>query len=240
MPNGIGLAGTIISDLSDHFINFIEIIHNFNTTKKIETVTKRAITNDNVDRFKLALQQLRWETVPNKQTVDEAFDEFSNIFNDLYNINFPTMHFQFNKNIHKINDFITTGLLISRQTKAKLHKIAVTNRLPEDILKFKQYRNVFNLIRTSKKLYFEQNLFKNKGNPRKTWELLKEATNLIKSNNKIEKIKVNVLTDNPTDMANAFNEFFSSIGTDISNSLPHTNTDPLSYISTNDDLNLHT
>jgi hypothetical protein len=135
---------------------------------------------------------------------------------------------------------MTTGLLISRQTKAKLHKIAVTNRLPEDILKFKQYRNVFNsLIRTSKKLYFEQNLCKNKGNSRKTWELLKEATNLTKSNNKIEKIKVNdVPTDNPTDMANAFNEFFSSIGTDISNSVPHTNTDPLSYIDTNDDLNL--
>jgi hypothetical protein len=116
-PNGIGLSGTIVGDLSDHFINFTEIIHNFNTTKKIETVTKRAITNENVDRFKMALQQLRWETVLNKQTVDEAFDEFSNIFNDLYNINFPTMHFKFNKNIHKINDFMTTGLLISRQTK---------------------------------------------------------------------------------------------------------------------------
>jgi hypothetical protein len=53
-------------------------------------------------------------------------------------------------------------------------------------------------------------------NPKRTWELLKEATNLLKNNCKIEKIKVNnVVTDNPIEMANAFNEFFASIGTEI-------------------------
>jgi hypothetical protein len=39
-------------------------------------------------------------------------------------------------------------------------------------------------------------------------------------------------------MANAFNEFFTSIGTDISNSIPHTNVDPLSYKTSEDDLTL--
>ncbi len=39
-------------------------------------------------------------------------------------------------------------------------------------------------------------------------------------------------------MANAFNEFFSSIGTDISNSIPTTNTDPLSYMENDENVTL--
>ncbi len=111
----------------------------------------------------------------------------------------------------------------------QLQKIAANSRNPDDIFNFKRYRNVFNgLIRASKQLYFEQNLQNSKRNPQKTWELLKEATNLTKCNSKIEKIKSNnMVTDDPTEMANAFNEFFSSIGTDISNSIPPTNATPL-------------
>jgi hypothetical protein len=86
-------------------------------------------------------------------------------------------------------------------------------------------------------MYFEQNLHTYKRNPKKTWDLLKEATNLTKNACKIDKLKINGQTsDNPAEMANAFNEFFSSIGTEISNSIPATNVNPSSYIS--DDENL--
>ncbi len=133
-------------------------------------------------------------------TVDEAFDEFSNIFSNLYELNFPLIKHKFNKNVHKINNFMTAGLLISRLQKIKLQKIAANSRLPADTLKFKQYMNLFNsLVKASKKLYFEQNLHNNKGNPKRTWELLKEATNLVKPNCNIEKIRTNnTTTDNPT------------------------------------------
>jgi hypothetical protein len=114
---------------------------------------------------------------------------------------------------------MTNGLLISRSNKLKLQKLAVNSRLPIDINKFRQYRNIFNgLVRASKKMYFEQNLHIYKRNPKKTWDLLKEATNLTKNACKIDKLKINGQTsDNPAEMANAFNEFFSSIGTEISN-----------------------
>jgi hypothetical protein len=114
-----------------------------------------------VDRFGVVLRPLWWDSVIKKQMVDDAFEDFSSLF-------------------------------ISRQNKIKLQKIAITSRLPNDITKVKQYRNVLNsLIRVSKNLYFEQNLFNSKKNPRITWELLKEATNLVKFNSKIEKIKIN-------------------------------------------------
>jgi hypothetical protein len=62
---------------------------------------------------------------------------------------------------------MSAGLLISRQNKIKLHKIAVTSRNPDDILKSKQYRNLLNvLIRASKKLYFNKTSIIVKGTPK--------------------------------------------------------------------------
>jgi hypothetical protein len=237
-PESLGTTGTIIADLSDHYVNFTEIPIPQCKAKKRNIVVKQHFTIENIERFKTGLRPLRWETVTNSNTVDDAFDEFSKIFTDLYELNFPLVRSKFNKNIHKQNNFMTNGLLISRKNKIKLHKNVALYKQPNDIIKFNQYRNIYNtLIRASKKLYFEQNLFINKCNPKKTWDLLKEATNLTKGKSTIDRIKVNnVPTDNPMDMAYAFNEFFSSIGTDISNTIPATNKNPISYLDQHDDI----
>ncbi len=44
--------------------------------------------------------------------------------------------------------------------------------------------------------------------------------------------------DDPTQMADAFNKFFSSIGSNIANSIPPTEVDPLSYITPHNYSNL--
>ncbi len=73
-----------------------------------------------------------------------------------------------NKNVHKINDYLTSGLLISRKTKILLHKKAASERTIEANQKYRTYRNLFNtLVRKSKKMYFETNLNSNKKNPKK-------------------------------------------------------------------------
>jgi hypothetical protein len=73
----------------------------------VDYTQKRQFTHENIDRFKSALRPLRWESVLGKNTVDEAFDEFSSIFTDLYEMCFPIVHFKFNKNAHKQNKFMT-------------------------------------------------------------------------------------------------------------------------------------
>ena len=82
---------------------------------------------------------------------------------------------------------MTKGLLISRMTKNNLYKSAVKLRTNEAWIKFKSYRNIYNsVLRNSKKIYFSSNLEKNQKNPKKTWDLLKEAANISKSHEKIE------------------------------------------------------
>ena len=160
-------SGTIVSDLSDHFVNFIKLP---TTKQKIKTKPsfRRNFSQINVNNFKDSLSNLSWAETLSKNDVNLAFDSFWNDFNALYDLNFPLTKFKFNKNVHKINDYLTSGLLISRKTKILLHKKAASERTIEANQKYRTYRNLFNtLVRKSKKMYFETNLNSNKKNPKK-------------------------------------------------------------------------
>ncbi len=77
-------------------------------------------------------------------------------FSGMYEICFPLTTTKLNRNIHRINGFMTPGLLISRITKNKLHKQSLIEPSPVNVNKFKTYRNLFNtLIRKSKTKFYE-------------------------------------------------------------------------------------
>ena len=63
----------------------------------------------------------------------------------------------------------------------------------------------------------------NKNNPKKTWDILKEATNQIKKSNNIGNININnEEIKDPKRIANEFNNFFTKIGVEISQSVKQT------------------
>ena len=77
----------------------------------------------------------------------------------LFEQNFNVKKTKFNKNFNKIYNYMTSGLLVSRLTKLKLHKLSIHSPSQSNIDQYKRYRNIYNtLLRTSKKLYFEKNL----------------------------------------------------------------------------------
>jgi hypothetical protein len=164
-----------------------------------------------------------------------AFDQFWQDFSTLYDLNFPLQTIRKNRNIHKLNNYMTAGLLISRKRKLELYKIYLNSRSLENNANYKQYRNIYNtLIRLSKKLYFEKNLQTHTKNSKKTWDLLKEA---IKSNNrpaKIDQLKSgDILITDQQRISNEFNKFFSEVGVHISNSINPTSLDPEDFVPPN-------
>jgi hypothetical protein len=113
-----------------------------------------------------------------------------------------------------------------------LHKIAIKNKTQADLDRYKDYRNHYNtLIRQAKKNYYLENLNRNVKNPKRSWELLKEAANLNKSKSSIDKIdkEGQILTD-PLDIANEFNDFFTSVGVKIAESIEPTSVKPEDFM----------
>ena len=75
---------------------------------------------------------------------------------------------------------------------------------------YKNYRNLYNkVIKTSKKLYFQNELIRHQSNLKKTWQLLRKATNSkVKKDNSITNITVNgTFINDPKLIADHFNNF---------------------------------
>jgi len=224
-------TGTLISDISDHFFTFIS--HpSTERDKKPKNIESRNFSALAISNFKTTLGALSWETTLQHNDVNDSYNTFFNDFMPLFELHFPKTKKKFNKNYHKINDFMTTGLLTSRRTKNTLHKKSIFEPTLQNINKYKNYRNLFNtLLRKSKMHYFESNLNLHNKNPKKSWEILKEAIGK-KTQSSISELSINgTLTNEPTAMANEFNNFFSGIGVKISNTVIPTDKDPISYIN---------
>jgi hypothetical protein len=110
-------AGTFISDVSNHFFTFVIPFFEPTSKQQHKTVLSRDFSQQNMLGFRNELGMADWTNVTGKTSVGEAYDEFWNTYNGLYNRFFQIKRIRFNKNKHKIHNFMTNGLLVSRNTK---------------------------------------------------------------------------------------------------------------------------
>ena len=159
-------SGTILTDFSDHFTNFIAI-----PLKQVKSANEfrfsRNFSINNMQKFKDTLSNLRWQNVLNCKEVNKSFECFWNDFHALFELHFPLKKTKLNRNIHKIHNYMTKGLLISRNNKLTLHKKALAN--PNLFYNsYKLYRNVFNrIIRANKQMYLDDNFKEYQKNQKK-------------------------------------------------------------------------
>ena len=75
-----------------------------------------------MQKFKDTLGNLGWQNVLNFKEVNESFEYFWNDFYALFELHFPLKKMKFNRNVQKIHNYMTKGLLISRNNKLTLKK----------------------------------------------------------------------------------------------------------------------
>jgi hypothetical protein len=187
-----------------------------------KTNLSRNFSEQNLLSFKNELAMTDWNSVLSMNNVDSSYEEFWKIYADMYNRIFSLKRTRFNKNIHKINNFMSAGLLVSRNNKKLLHKQSLSVPSAENILNYKNFKTVyFRVIRAAKKLYFTAKLESNAGNPKKTWETLNEILGKNRKSDSVEKININgIPSSDPSEISNHFNRFFTAVGQQISDSVP--------------------
>jgi len=214
-------SAILISDLSDHFpvLCFMKTLSKNLPHSEIKF---RNFSTENTEKFKAQLRNLNWEFLQTIQNTQEAYNHFSDTFFMLFDLFFPLKSKKINKNFDSINPWFTRGLIVSRSRKNFLHKNMLKNPSEQNILAYKQYRNVYNnTVRISKKNYFEQELLRNQSDSRKTWQTIRKAINLSKKKDSpISKIFVNgnFITDSKS-IADEFNKFFLNVAPTISNDI---------------------
>ena len=152
------LAGTLTADISDHLCNFI-----FIDTSKIKkhqpsTVQYRQITDENLQKLNDKLSQHDWNSIYILDDPDIAYNNFINIYQEYLDDCMPIKLCKFNRLKHKIEPWITKGLIKSLKTKNKLYTNYIKCTDPQEKInkenKFKIFRNIYNkLIRKAKEIH---------------------------------------------------------------------------------------
>ena len=175
-------SGTVISDISDHFFTFIAPPgHRKHSQHNHQAVVSRDYSLQNLNHFKRDLAITDWGAVLNSNDVNESYNMFWNSYKECHDANFPLTRKRFNKNFHIKQQFMSQGLLISRNTKNKLHKKATAEPTLGNIERYKTYKTLyFRTVRDAKKLYFTNKLKDNAANPKKTWDTLNEILGKVK------------------------------------------------------------
>ena len=225
-------SGTLVSDISDHFFTFVLPNTTHPSKQNHQTIITRDFSEQKLQEFKMELGRTNWNSVYAKLDVDEAYEEFWGYYNTLFDRIFRLKRTRFNKNIHKKQNFMTRGILISRNTKKVLHKSSIAFPTAANVQKYKNYKTIYQrVLRGAKKLYFTSKLEENAKNPKKTWETLNEILGKQKNMDSVEKINIegNPVSDPPS-VANHFNQFFTKIGKQISESVLPVDKNPEDYI----------
>ena len=105
-----------------------------------------------------------------------------------------------------------------RERVAAKRKATASND-PRDWAKFRKLRNTINNnIKISKASYYSNAFSQSKGNSRKTWQTINDLTSRRTSNTTVKELKLNgSIISNASELSNAFNDHFSTIGPRLTN-----------------------
>jgi hypothetical protein len=78
-----------------------------------EFFESRNFSQQNINRFQTNLMNINWNDVYTEMDTQAAYNIFSSLFFNLYDLHFPLQRTNFNKNFHKLEGWMSSGILVS-------------------------------------------------------------------------------------------------------------------------------
>ena len=224
------LSGVIEIDITDHYpiFAFLPILFDKNslTLKKF-----RDHSEANIQNFIKAVEDnITIESLTNCPDIDIRMEVFSDQLTSLYNIHCPIRTKQISEN-RILKPWITNEIkndIIEK--KHDLYRQYLRNEVSFN--DYKKRKNRYTTMLRKVKTDYYHNKFRNcVGNASSSWKLI---NSLIKHKTPPKKIKLSLSnheSDDPSEVANAFNDYFSNIGAKLNDEIPTSNVSPLHYMS---------
>ena len=219
-------SAVIVNHISDHQMI---CTYSTDTDKNYYAPRKRFIEIEKNDQQTLEkfLNKLKNSNITNLLNLDENadpnlnFDLFMKHFMNLKQECFQRKLVRFDKKKHRINPWITSGILKSINFKDKLYKTLMqtskdSTDYPVLLSNFKVYKNIIRRsIMLAKRDYYRNAFNRYSTNMKKTWQTISQTLNRRKRDRDFpQEFKLangNTISE-PKKIANAFNDFFIGIG----------------------------
>ena len=180
------------------------------------------------------LSQECWETVFLNDNVNTTFNNFLNTYLRIFYSCFPIKRRVMG---NKPKPWLTQGIKILCANKRKLYETYRYSRDPNFKQYYKKYsKTLMSTIAASKKRSFDGLISESNNKIKTVWNIVKTVTNKRSKHNKIFSININDHpNNNPLTIANAFNNFFSSVASNLNDNQLNYNgpSSPLLYLKLN-------
>ena len=152
-----------------------------------------------------------------------GFETFVQLVNRILDKHDPIKIIEIKENKITSKPLVTRGIKTSIKIRDKFYKQMIKTKSKQQKLSkhnsYKKYRNkITELLRISRQTYYQKYFEKNKKNSKRIWQGIHEIISFRKSK-KDSSISTAIVDDNtitaPTEMAENFNNFFTSIGKNL-------------------------
>ena len=228
-PESIALTGVSKTTISDHYL--IYGIRKFPSVKvNTQIIEFRDFKNLNERAFLDDIRSLGTLNLHQYASANEMWLVWKEHYAKICDKHAPIKR---RKIRNKSNPWITDLLLHEKRHKNYLKRKACKTSHLNDWENYKYARNNYNkLIKNTIKRHFSNDIQNNKENLKKTWKSINQCLNRNHKSKKIVLIKdANRKDIKSEDMANAFNEHFINIGSNLAQQISQPNHPPEFFIN---------
>lgn len=184
---------------------------------------KSMYTEENIATFQSYLKSLSFHTVYNQNDLNQAFNEFHDIFCLLYKLCFPNIRIKINTKC-KIN-WISKGIRKCCIAKRKLRYLYYTHNTTYNKEKYQNYSKLLKkCVNTAKRNINRKYILNHKHKSSATWKIInQEINNSYTSRNIDQLIYNNETIKDPKLISNIFNNYFIDLTNVENNNCKNTN-----------------
>ena len=215
-------SGIVVSDVSDHLCPFV--VNTKKDKKKHDVIKYRRIGEEEIRNLKLFLRNEDWNTLYEAED-GKKYDKFYEMFSSTFDLLCPEMEKSRNRRLFPEQEWMTFGLLTSRNTKDELKKTFAVTRHNDDLTKYKKYKQLYEkLCRIVKTNHWSDFFEENLGNIKKIWNKANQTLNRGKKDQCFPSIfmKDGKKITGPKNIADGFNSFFINIGQSLAEKFEQT------------------
>jgi hypothetical protein len=222
--NNIGVASLIDAGLSDHSMVLLNYEHLDKEPKQTKYAMRRSFSKKQIESFALLLEEASWDSIYVQEGVNNMFNEFMIIFNNIFNIAFPLKRKIITKPSAKINNWYTPELKSMSGEVIRLYSItkSVLSTFKDQNNYFCELTKYKSQIQENKRAENEKTIKQSNNRSRTAWELIHKNSNKTKdSDNEIFLMHNNKQLNCANEISNHFNIFFSEAATKTAKTIIH-------------------
>ena len=206
------ISNILVSNLSDHLPCYVEIKEFYAGKREATKIKKRKLNNKNLNKIKMEIGSVRWESLLCDLGASESFVTVHNKIIDIIDKIAPEyeVHIR-SKRINK--PWISKSIANSIRKNKQLFKKSLTDRSYQ--IKYKNYLKCLNKVKRAAKLkYYQQKCIDYKQNTKKLWGLINKINKkTVDKSTLITKIKKdNITYQSGRDVSNILAKYFATIG----------------------------